>query len=65
MCVVNSNLSKIVLTRHFWLTKEQDVGSRMDEVQCNVLVYQNVYILGNLLGNRSPYVGKTDRTLED
>ena len=32
------NLSKIVLTGHFWLTKEQDVGSRMDEVQYNYVL---------------------------
>ena len=31
----------------------------------NVLVYQNFYLIRNLLGHKSPYVGKMDRILED
>ena len=42
--------------------------SKMLEVgwmRYNVLVYQNFYLLRNLLGHKPPYVAKMDRTLGD
>lgn len=46
--VVNAKLWLIVFIRHFWLTNEQDVGSRLDEVQCSLVgecIFQDIYLL--------------------